>query len=315
MEDLKIIKKTVGKIIEWLPKIYEIFQPFRPETKAFEINYKSKTAKIKYSLQIPVDLRRKIGRNIKLPKFDNFQIESIIDEGFNELKRNIVIRENSGSLTIKTKKLPKCENFFITLNGEINPQFIYNLVKIKPAINRDSTATYDKYWLDVMIRDVSILEKMYNKLEIKNINCIVKVNIEKYFTTDMPKPLVRTINAFKDYIFAGYGANRNEVFNTWRKLRAYTRQYDLNSIEDTIEDFTSGIILKDYIRLDNPFYLGHIENPEIEKIVPSHFSVEALTNLTLDNPAAFGYLKFHKKRYQEVVRKEIGGDWRKFSKK
>lgn len=312
LEDIKTIKKTVGKIIEWLPKIYEIFQPFRPETKAFEINYKSKTAKIKYSLQIPVDLRRKIGRNIELPKFENFQIESIIDEGFNELKRDIVIRENSGSLTIKTKQLPKCENFFITLNGEINPQFIYNLVKIKPAINRDSTATYDKYWLDVMIKDVTILEKIYNSLDINDISCIVKVSIEKFFTIDIPKPLLDAVKIFKEFILAGKGIDRNLLFRKWTKFRISSRKWEVSDLQKMYEDLISKIFVEDCIVLDEPFYLGEIKNPYTSKVIPSHFTAEALANLTLDNPAANGYLKFQKKRYKEKIKDEIFGDWDKF---
>ena len=85
-------------------------------------------------------------------------------------------------------------------------------------------------------------------------------------------------------------------------------------MQNYIKDLTSKSVLKDYIKLDKPFYLGDINNPESEKIIPTHFSVEALSNLTLEAPAAHGYLKFHKRKYQEVIKKEIGGDWKKFSK-
>lgn len=110
------------------------------------------------------------------------------------------------------------------------------------------------------------------------------------------------------------GTNRQDVFNTWRKLRALTRKWDLKSLEDSIKELSSILVLKDYIEIDNPFYLGEINNPETKKIVPSYFSVEALTNLTLKTPAANGYLKFHKKNYQKEIKKEIGTDWNKYSK-
>ena len=50
MEDLRNYKKIFGNIIEWLPKVYKIFQPYRPTAKYFELNYKSKTAIIRYLL-------------------------------------------------------------------------------------------------------------------------------------------------------------------------------------------------------------------------------------------------------------------------
>jgi len=299
--------------MDWLPKIYKIFQPFRPEARYFEINYKSRSALIKYYLRIPSSIRSKLSK-IEIPQFENFKIKSFMDDTFNDLSDIIKTDETSGSWVIKTRQLPSCEDFMMELDGEIDKNFIDRLINLKPAVNKDSTQTYDKYWLDVMIRDVSILEKIYNKLSVTDIDCVVIINLEKHFVTDMPKPLVRSINAFKRYISAGYSSDRSEVFRAWLKLRGSTRNWNLETIEEYLKDLTSKNTLKEYIKLDKPFYLGDIKNPETEKIIPSHFSVEALSNLTLDTPAANGYLKFHKKGYQENIREELGGDWRKFSK-
>ena len=64
-------------------------------------------------------------------------------------------------------------------------------------------------------------------------------------------------------------------------------------------------VLKNYLEIDPPFYLGEIGSHEIEKIVPKSFSVEALSDLSLKEPAASGYLKFNKKEYQEKIQKEF----------
>ncbi len=313
MEELRSYRKIFSKVIEWLPKVYKNFQPFRPEAKLFEINYKSKSALIKYYLKIPPSIRKRIGK-IEIPKYQNYKIKSFMDDTFNDLSDHIKIDESGGSWVIKTNQLPSCEGFMMELNGEIDKNFIDRLIHIKPAVNKDSTQTYDKYWLDVMIRDVSILEKMYNKLSVNDIDCIIIINIEKYFVNDMPKPLVNSINAFKKYISAGFSKNKAEVFRAWRRLLGSTRNWNLETMQSYLKDLTSKFTLKDYIKLDKPFYLGDIKNPESEKIVPTHFSVEAISDLTLEAPAAHGYLQFHKKKYQEIVRKEIGREWNKFSK-
>lgn len=313
MEELRSYKRIFSRVIDWLPKVYKKFQPFRPEAKYFEINYKSKSALIKYYLRIPPSIRKRFGK-IEIPKYANYKIKSFMDDTFNDLSDHIKIDEIGGSWVIKTNQLPSCEGFMMELNGEIEKNFTDRLINLKPAVNKDSTQAYDKFWLDVMIRDVSILEKMYNKLNVSGIDCIVIVNIEKYFVNDMPKPLVNSIDAFKRYISAGYGPNRTEVFRAWRKLRGSTRNWNLETIQDYLKDLTSKFTLQDYIKLDKPFYLGDIKNPESEKIVPTHFSVEALSDLTLDAPAAHGYLKFHKKKYQEIIRNKIGDNWDKFSK-
>lgn len=311
LEEFRVAGRIFGKAIEWLPKILKVFQPFRPDAKYFEINYKLKTALIKYSLSIPQNLRRKFGK-IEIPKFENFKIESLIDESFNDLRKIINIDKKGGSLIIKTNKLPNCKSFLITLNGVINRDFINRLIKIKPAINKDNTITYDKYWLDVMIRDVSILEKMYNSLEINEIDCFVKVNIEKYFFTDIPKPLSDAVNTLNEFILAGKGSDRHKLFQKWKKFRIASRKWDITDLEKTIKRLSSKILVKDFIKLDDPFYLGEIKNPNKEKVIPSHFTVEALTNLTLDNPVANGYLKFHKKKYQTKVKEEMTFDLDKY---
>jgi len=313
LEEIRNYRKIFGKVIDWLPKVYKNFQPFRPEAKYFEINYKSKSALIKYFLRISPSIRKRIGK-IEIPMYENYKIKSFTDNSFNDLRDHIKIDEIGGSWVIKTNQLPSCEGFMMELKGDIDKNFMDRLVNIKPAVNKDSTQTYDKYWLDIMIRDVSILEKMYNKLNVSDIDCIVIINLEKHFVTDMPKQLVSSVNAFTRYMSAGLSADKSEVFRAWRRLRGSTRNWNLETMQNYIKDLTSKSVLKDYIKLDKPFYLGDIKNPESEKIIPTHFSVEALSNLTLEAPAAHGYLKFHKRKYQEIIKKEIGGDWKKFSK-
>ena len=158
----------------------------------------------------------------------------------------------------------------------------------------------------------SILEKIYNSLDINDINCIVKVSVEKFFTVDIPKPLLNAVKVFKEFILAGKGMDRNLLFRKWTKFRISSRKWEVSDLHKMYEDLISKIFIMDCIVLDEPFYLGEIKNPYTSKVIPSHFTAEALANLTLDNPAANGYLKFHKRRYKEKVKDEIFGDWDKF---
>lgn len=175
-------------------------------------------------------------------------------------------------------------------------------------MNKDNTLTFDKYWLNAMINDMDTLEKIYKSLEVNEVNCSVQVNIENHFTTELPKSLTRGVNAMNEFLYAGRGADRQKLFQKWMKYRK-TLKIDRDEITNYFENLLDQLDLYNYILLDDPFYIGSIGETKAKKIIPSSFSVDAITDLSFRKPAASGYLKFHKKNFKEDLRIELKERW------
>ena len=198
--------------------------------------------------------------------------------------------------------------FQVVLSGYIEEQALKNIIRIQPTINRNSTPSYDRYWLDVMIRDIDTLEKIYHSLEINQINLSVRVATERYFTIELPKSLTRSLRIINEFLLAGKGRDRNLLFKKWKQYRL-APNIDKDEIIKYFEDLTNNINLINFIKIDPPFYTGKIGDFETHRVIPSSFLVEAVTDLSFRKPAASGYLEFHKKNFQDAVRSEIKENW------
>ncbi len=308
MESFETLLITTGKIIEWLPKVLRVFKPFRPEISQFQINYKEKKAILYYKLDIDEGgIRRKIGK-IEIPRLPNYKISNFFGEGFSNLNHLIKISENDNSYIIKSNQLPTCRFFQVTLEGTITYNALENIIRIQKAMNKDNTLTFDKYWLNTMIKDIDTLEKIYKSLEVNEVNCNVRVNIENHFTTELPKSFLRGVNAMNEFLSAGRGSDRQKLFQKWIKYRR-SLKLDRDEIIKYFENLMDNFNLYNYVLIDDPFYIGRLGRVDVNKIVPSSFSVDAITDLSFSKPAASGYLKFHKKNFKEDLRIELKERW------
>lgn len=298
----------IGKFIGWLPKVAKIFKPFKPEITQFRINYKEQTAKLFYKLDLGSDNIRKTIGKIEIPILRNYKIESFLDEGFGNIKQYIKVSKDNTKYIIKTNQLPPCKYFQIELNGKVDLDILNNIVRVQPAINKNNTLTYDRYWLDVMIRDMDTLEKLYHYLEINDINFFVKVSTQRYFTPELPKSLTRSLKSINDFLRAGKGQNRGELFKAWRRYNKASN-VDLEDIARYFEDLTKSINLENFISLDLPFYTGKIGDFNTHNVIPSNFMVEAITDLSFKKPTASGFLEFHKKNFKKTVKEKIEERW------
>ncbi|MFX1298103.1 MAG: hypothetical protein ACFFD2_25035, partial [Promethearchaeota archaeon] len=252
-------------------------------------------------------IRRRIGK-IKIPRLPNYKISNFFGEGFSNLNHLIKVSETDNSYTIKTNHLPSCRFFQVTLEGAITHNALENIVRIQKAVNKDNTLTFDKYWLNAMINDVDTLEKIYKSLEVNEVNCSVQVNIENHFTTELPKSLIRGVNAMNEFLYAGRGSDRHKLFQKWMKYR-HSLKIDRDEITKYFENLLEQFDLYNYILLDDPFFIGNIGGTKVDKIIPSSFSVDAITDLSFRKPVASGYLKFHKKNFKEDLRTELKERW------
>ncbi len=296
----------VTKVFEWIDKVRRFFKPFKPEIRSLVINYKDHTSTMNMALHIPDSIRRRFN-DIEVPIYPDFSIGELLDETFHRVKARW--RVDDGKWKMRASDLPASENFLITLIGKVPSDILSRIVRIQPASNRDQTEELDSYWLDCMIKDVTILEKIWDDLCVEDVSVGVNVGIDRCFSTTIPKELKDQATATQRWLRAGRGSDRAEIWRSWRNLRrAEVRMSKslINSLMSTIYKLTTGEMFTGFVKVDLPYSIGEIRRDEggIE-IFPSRMIVEATTELNFKNPAAHGYLRFKKKDYIETIRKLI----------
>jgi hypothetical protein len=295
----------INIVLGWLEKASEYFKPFKPEIKNIVINYKNRRSEINLLLHIPDGVRRK-WHSVEVPAYQNFVIQDMMDETF--LRIGELWRYEDGKWKLDPSKLPKSERYLLMLRGTVPSETLGQLVRIQPAVNRDQTEEFDRFWLDCMLRNVAILEKMWQELSIDEVNVGVKVGVDRCFSTTIPKELKGRLEATQRWIAAGRGKDREEVGRAWRRMREVTRssKVSVEEIVQTIYRLTTGEAFGAFLAVDDPYRIGDIRREErFVGLFPARMAVEATTELGLKKPTAVGYLSFKKKDYTNEIKASL----------
>lgn len=304
-----IDNKQIEEALMWTNKVMNYFKPYKPEIKAMTINYRSLSASIEILLLVPDDMKRKF-KNIEIPAYQGFVISDMRDACFNKIG-NLWFKED-GKWKLNASGLPSSETYFLSLKGVIPKDALSKIVFVQPAANRDQTEDIDRYWLSSMIKNVGLLEKVWNILEVDDVTAKVNIGIERCFSMCLPKELKEQIDnqirATKRFIQAGHSRNRDELSRAWSELhRAEGRvRFTPNDIFFMINRLTDNNTFSTFIYLDEPYSIGEIRREEIVRgAFPEKMYTEAVTSLNLKKPTASGYLSFKKKDYIDTVKKEF----------
>jgi len=294
--------------LDWTNKVVGFFKPYKPVVKRMRINYRDSTSEIGIHISIPDSLKRRVAR-VEVPAYYNFYIYEMLAEPFTPLPTTLW-QFDGGKWKLDPKHLPRVDNFFLVMRGRLPPGMVGRLVRVQEARNRNQTESEDNYWLDCMIRDVELFEGVWTALEVQDIDVGVNVAIDACFSSILPKEYSKKVDAVGDFLRAGHGKSRQEVFKAWGKLRS-TNRIPGKSVDEFLGfmmRMTTGELFSQYLSVDKPFNLGLIKRDD--KVVgpaPKRMLVEALTDLTTKQPVANGNLSFKKKEYTQKVKSAFEG--------
>ena len=286
--------ETVDKSLGWIDKVVGYLKPFKPEAKSMRVNYRDSNAEISLRIHIPDQMKREIEK-VEVPIYPGFSISEFLDETFTQVKANWY--EEDGKWKLKPSELPHSEYYLLRLKGRMHKSAISNLVRIQPAKNRDQTEEMDRYWLDVMIRDVEMVEKIWKQLQIEEVNLNIRVGVERPFSTAIPKEMSEKLKATQAWIRTGLSGNRSDMIRQMQNLRSTARSTKVQP-----EDIVEGIIaltkrdtFMKYLSVEKPYDLGEAKrDEELIDIFPRFMVVEAFTDLNLKIPAGKRVSRFSK---------------------
>jgi hypothetical protein len=303
--------KDVLSALEWINKVIGFLEPYKPIKKKMRINHANQTSEIALLLDMPNKIKRMV-INTKIPAYDNFYVDEMLTEDFSPLNvSKFWTRTHDGYWILNSKDLPNNDKFFLRLKGKMPKEIISKMVLINEAINRDQTEDFDRYWIKCMIRDIELIENVWDMLEIDDVNVGIKVGINRCFSSAIPPDYTSKIKATQRFLRAGHGKDREELYRAWAALHRSQQSKGISPGEfmELISQLTSGESFENYVHVDEPYNLGTINREsDVSSILPKFMYVQALTNLDLNQYAADGYLVFHKKKYIENIKNNMGID-------
>ena len=296
---------SAGDVLRWFDTIKEYFKDFRPEARSMTINFSSQTSTIGLAIIVDEGFRKNHNK-IKIPAYPNFKIIKMQDASFHQIQS--LWKYVNGEWILDARDLPPSAGYLIELEGAIEENNLKDLVHIKPSINRDSNDQVDKYWLDASLKNPKILEQIWTDLQIDEVNVTVKIDINKMFALRLPQEIKDKTDAIQKYLRAGQLGDRGLLF---RAMHDYKRQerknpFHPNDFLRVINNLTARNTLLNFISVDERYDIGEIDHfTTYEGIIPQDIKVHALTNLTLQNPQALGYLTVQRKLYLEKIQEEF----------
>lgn len=297
---------SINQVTEWIPKVIEYLEPFKPEIKKMSINYRSRDSEISMSLNIPDGFKRKI-RKIEIPRYSNFEIQDLMAaQSLEFLDLDDLIEIDERKIKIKCSGLPASENYLLSLKGSVPQQALDKIVYIQPSVNKDRTEDTDKYWLNSMIKDVELLESVWDGLNIDEVTASVNIGVERYISAKLPENINRDLELLKKWASIWHRGDRNEVYTTMKMMKkTVDSKISVQKIFELFNTLTATEFFSGFIDVDSPYNLGKVENNDVLKTMPENIYAEALTKLTLKQPTAEGYMNFRKQKYIDCVEKKF----------
>ena len=290
--------------------LMKYLQPFESEVLSFRIDHINKSSEIKYLLSIPTGIQRTTRRKIEIPATSGFRVYEMWD--LDQIKKVDSIWEfdqGNNKWVLDPKKLPNSDRYWLTMKGNVSKEFLDKLVTVKTAENPTVEKGVEKYWLHSAIRDVRLLETIWKDLNIERVNLDVRIGVERFFTSAVPKEVIKRLQIQRELLDAIASGDRSREERLKFAYRAFPRSSRITPQElyNLIQRLVSGEFFSSFVHVTPPFVIGSIEpitQPTV--LVPEKVKVGAQTDLGFNLPVVKGDLNFERKQYVESISHEIG---------
>jgi hypothetical protein len=305
--DIVAAAKTTEILLNQLREVSEKLKPFKPDVKSFRIDYLGKNSEIKYFLLIPAGVRRMLTRKIEIPAIMGFRFDEMWDLD-NMESVDFCWGFDGNKWLLDVSKLPSSEKYWLTMKGKVSTEFLNQLVSVKAAENPCREGEIDKYWIHSALKDTEILQKIWTELNIEQVNADVRIGVERFFTSAIPKEIKDRLALQKQLLSAISSGNRNYEQRLKYRYRRMARTPMLSPSElyELFSSLASGEFFSSFVKVNQPFVLNNIEPVRnLTVVVPEKVKVGVQTDLGYKMPAAKGDLYFQRRQYQDSVSSKV----------
>ena len=295
-------------IADGIAKLRSFFEDFRPEVRTMEVNYREKKSRINFQIFVP-DGRRKKFRKVIIPLVKGYKVVEMIDDAFVPHSHHWQVTDQY--YVLDANKLPSPATYRVTVEADVDAAMLGRLVYVRPTLNRDNDDENDNYWLESSIVQPDLLKRIYESLEVSDVDVGVVVDVEKMFGLTIPSEIKQTLDSATRVLDASSGNfDRNQLIRAAVRYRNQAAKHPFPNPGDfhrIIDGVTDRETIARHISLDRPYGINSIDNPQkYAGVVPQSLNIQVSAKLTLRSPIAEGYLTFRRKKYMDHLENEFG---------
>lgn len=308
-----IAKAGLG-IVKDIETLLDKLKPYKPEMRTMTIDYRDCSSKLMIVLKIPDGIKRQV-RFVEIPAYDGYTVEGVFDDSLNKIRVNWVNADGKWKADALT--FGKAEKFLVSMKGSVSKEALNQLVSLQVPKDPKRDKDVESYWLHSGIKDMSILERLYDDLLIEKVNMSVKVGVERHFTSAIPQEITDMLEARRKFMDAVTLRDRNKEFKTGRALDQAEKEagkITLARIQQILNGLIAGDVIAGYIKADNPYSVDGISPVTTLSLIPEQINVGVSTDLKFDRPAAEGNLTFEYTKYSEKIKEDFAKVIKKKSK-
>lgn len=291
-------------IFEFVDRSREFLSGYDPDMQSLKYDYGTKTSEIKVKINVPDSSARHSG-NIRIPA-EGYRIKETLTPRFQEVKEAAWSKEDD-EWVLDPEDLPNYDMYLVTLEGQVSDSVLDRVVDVDTVEDPMKQEGTHQYWVQARIEDPATFQDIWRDLRIDGVDMTVNVGVQQCFSTAIPDRVVRlfrrTSKTLREMNKGDFRSARKEY-----QLREGTQ--DALSMSEgeaaaLLRSLASAEKIRDYIAVDRPYRRREINSDTYEQsILPEEVEVGVETDLTLQQPAAKGYLEFNHDGYTEYLEEE-----------
>lgn len=291
-------------IFEFVDRSRDFLSGYDPNMQSLKYDYGTKTSEIKVKITVPDSSARRSG-DIRIPA-RGYRIKETITPRFHEVKDAAWHREDN-EWVLDPEDLPSFDTFLITLEGEVSDSVLDRVVDVDTVEDPMKQKGTHQYWVQARIEEPSTFQDIWSDLRIDGVDLTVNVGVQQCFSTAIPDRVVRLFRRTSKTLRK---MNEGDFRSARKEFQLRTGTEDALSMSEReaaslLKSLASAEKIRDYISVERPYRRREINSDTYEQsILPEEVEVGVETDLTLDQPAAKGYLQFEHEDYTEYLEDE-----------
>jgi hypothetical protein len=266
-----------------------------------------------YSVAIQIEKQPPSASKLRFPPVDivNLYAHSMPDYAN---QSHAITKLDDGYEISLDRILPKSDSLLLNFEFRIKDEnFVKNLVRkdVQCDIPRGLEEEISEYWMHAQLKDLSILESRFGRLDLRDIDFGVNVAIHQDLKTAIPSDFVRNLRIIAEWI------KTKDQVKKWRlgwahlhlRRKSYTGKED--EIISDVQNLFFPHEFRRFVEVTQPFrYHESVRGVNFYNLpfqaFPKTMTVVSRTNLSLQLPAADGKLIYKKQDLREEISKILG---------
>jgi len=298
---LKVGIRDIGEIINLVDRLSGRLNAFNIIGRGVTLN----VSQGNFDIELGFEVRpgRPLNRVVKIPIFDAQRANLTSLPSFAVLDDALIFDENDG-IVLSLDNMPEgVDSILLNIRCPLkHRRFMSRLVNKQVQVEPRNDVT--SYWMTAQFKHLKPLKDKLDSLRVEDLDFFVGVHIEQDIKDIIPHAFIRQLEVGRDLLQTKDREKKQSLAREHLRLAQSNKLVgNEEKVIEKIEDLLKPSNFESYLDLIGQFYYHDCSQagsffrvPNF--VIPSMMRVVSKTNLTLEEPAKKGELKFKRREFE-----------------